>query len=109
MGNGNELICGPFQPFLEERLTEEVKRAKADNPLSPVLVLVGSHALSLYLEKMLADRLGAHANFRALTLRDFCERVAWEAIRDKAAAPAAVKGRILRGITRSCLLYTSPS
>ena len=101
MDTGKHLICGPFQPFLEERLTEEVGRAKAGTPLSPVLVLVGSHALALYLEKMLADRLGAHANFRALTLRDFCERVAWEEIRDKAAAPAAVKGRILRGITRS--------
>jgi ATP-dependent helicase/DNAse subunit B len=95
-----KLVCGRFRPDLEDRLTEEVARVKADDPLSPMLILVGSHVLAMYIEMMLADRLGAHANIRVLTLHDFCARLARGATHGKVTAPRVIKGRILRGITK---------
>jgi len=101
MGTKKTMVYGAFKPALEERLANEASALKEKDLLAPVLVLVGSHVLGRYLEKMLADRLGSHANIRILTLRDFSERLAGNGAGSGPPAPAAIKRWIVRDISGS--------
>jgi len=51
------VVVGPFRPVLEDALAGRIRAAKADDPGAPVLVLVGSNMLAMYLRRLLAERL----------------------------------------------------
>jgi len=64
------LYTGHLHPHLEEHFLAEVARRKERDPLEPVIVLVGSNLLGIYLRRRLAERYGGHINVRFLTLLD---------------------------------------
>jgi hypothetical protein len=63
----HRIITGPFNTALEDSLARDVADAKAADPLAPVVVLVGSNMLGMYLARMLARRGASHAGIRFLT------------------------------------------
>lgn len=66
------LVVGPSGPAphgIQEAFVEEVRLLKRGDPLRPLLVLVGSNYVRLHLSRLLAARLGGHANIR-FTLLD---------------------------------------
>jgi len=50
------LVTGPFRPALETALAAEIGAAKKGDPGAPVVVLVGSNMLALYLRRLVAER-----------------------------------------------------
>jgi ATP-dependent helicase/nuclease subunit B len=67
---GTRIITGRLHHDLEGTLFEHIALRKAEDPLSPVHVLVGSNLLGIYLRKRLALRTGGHINVRFLTFAD---------------------------------------
>ncbi len=55
---------------LERAFVAAVRAAKAEDPIAPVLVVVGSHLQHIYLRRLLARKLTAVANVRFITLMD---------------------------------------
>ena len=55
---------------LQREFVATVRTAKAEDPLAPVLVVVGSHLQHIYLRRLLARKLTAVANVRFVTLMD---------------------------------------
>jgi ATP-dependent helicase/DNAse subunit B len=72
----HQLFIGPFQPELEEGLLAFLKSKKETDPLSPLVVLVGSNLLGLYLRRFLVLRGLNHINLRFLTFIDFAKALA---------------------------------
>ncbi|MEW5807665.1 MAG: PD-(D/E)XK nuclease family protein [Acidobacteriota bacterium] len=64
------LYPGAFHPELEDSFVAEVQGIRNKNPLSPIIVLVGSNLLGLYLRRLLARRSGSIFNIRFLTFLD---------------------------------------
>ena len=56
---------------LEAALTAEAQAVRERDALAPVTLIVGSAALATYLSWLLAERLGGHANVRAVTIYRF--------------------------------------
>ena len=61
---------------LERAFVAAVRAAKADAPVAPVLVVVGSHLQHVYLRRLLARSLTAVANVRFVTLMDLAGELA---------------------------------
>ena len=55
---------------LERAFVAAVRAAKTEDPIAPVLVVVGSHLQHIYLRRLLARELTAVANVRFVTLMD---------------------------------------
>ena len=55
---------------LQREFVANVRAVKAEDPLAPVLVVVGSHLQHIYLRRLLARKLTAVANVRFVTLMD---------------------------------------
>ena len=72
------LFLGPFQPDLEEVLFAWVRAGKGKDFFAPLVVLVGSNLLALYLRRMLAQRGLNHINLRFLTFIDLARTLAAE-------------------------------
>lgn len=70
------IIFGPFQPHLEDSLVAAVTALRADDPLAPALLLVGSNHLGHGLTRLLARRLGGVAGLRTLTFLDAARALA---------------------------------
>jgi len=64
------LFLGPYQPVLEEAFLDWVQRKKGQDPLAPLVVLVGSNLLGLYLRRLLVLKGLDHFNIRFLTFID---------------------------------------
>jgi ATP-dependent helicase/nuclease subunit B len=64
MGELNVVAGSP--PLLRDEMAERVKRLRGSDPLSPITVLVGGSLQRPFLQRWLAERLGAHANLRVL-------------------------------------------
>lgn len=82
------LIAGPPAAGpggIQEAFIAQVKRLKAGDPLRPLSVLVGSNYLRLHLQRLLAVRLGGHANIVFRLLRDLA--------REHGTAPLVDRGR----------------
>ena len=62
-----------------------VRAAKADDPVAPVLVVVGSHLQHIYLRRRLARSLTAVANVRFVTLMDLAGELALPARAEQAS------------------------
>ncbi|MGD0623626.1 MAG: hypothetical protein ABSB32_02785 [Thermodesulfobacteriota bacterium] len=61
------LFLGPFQPELEGAFFDFVKNEKNRDPLAPLVVLVGSNLMGLYLRRLFAQGGLNHMNIRFLT------------------------------------------
>lgn len=77
---GHRLILGPFQPDLEEGFLQFVRSRKDRDPLQPLVVLVGSNLLGLYLRRLLVQRGNNHINIRFLTFIDLARDLAAESL-----------------------------
>ena len=71
----SRLYLGDFAA-LEAALAQEVRTAKERDALAPVLVVVGSTAVASCLPRVLAARLGGHANVRVLTVHRLASQLA---------------------------------
>jgi ATP-dependent helicase/nuclease subunit B len=71
-----KLYLGSFHPFLEESLCSEVQRVRTRDQVNPILILVGSNLLGLYLRRMLAQKLGVIFNVRFFTFIDLARTIA---------------------------------
>jgi ATP-dependent helicase/DNAse subunit B len=81
------LFLGPFQPELEEAFFLWVREKKEKDPLAPLVVLVGSNLLGLYLRRLLALRGLNHINLRFLTFIDLARALAAEPLDRKGLLP----------------------
>jgi len=74
-----QTILGPFEPYLENAVVDEISFYKGSSPFSPLLVLVPSAALRQHLKSVLSRRrrlslLNVHLlTFHQLSLRLFTE------------------------------------
>lgn len=73
-----KLYLGMFHPFLEDSLCSEIERVRDQDRLAPIIVLVGSNLLGLYLRRVLAQKLGFLFNVRFLTFIDLARTLATE-------------------------------
>ena len=83
---GGILTVGPGLAALERAFLAAVRAAKADDPVAPVLVVVGSHLQHVYLRRLLARSLTAVANVRFATLMDLAAELALPGPAEPAAA-----------------------
>ena len=67
---GSALVTSTDVVKLEAAFVDAVRAAKARDPATPVLVVVGSHLQHIYLRRRLAHSLTAVANVRFVTLMD---------------------------------------
>jgi len=72
------LFLGPFQPELEDAFLELVRTKKEKDRFVPLVVLVGSNLLGLYLRRQLVQRGLNHINLRFLTFIDLARALAAE-------------------------------
>lgn len=73
---------------LEREFLAAVRAAKADDPVAPVLVVVGSHLQHVYLRRMLARSFTAVANVRFATLMDLAAELALPSAAESAESAA---------------------
>ena len=70
---------------LEREFLAAVRAARADDPVAPVLVVVGSHLQHVYLRRLLARSFTAVANVRFATLMDLAAELALPGTAENAA------------------------
>lgn len=79
MAKGNRtLFLGPFQPELETAFLAWVRGKKEEDCFAPLVVLVGSNLLGLYLRRQLVRQGLNHINLRFLTFIDLARDLAAE-------------------------------
>jgi ATP-dependent helicase/nuclease subunit B len=72
------LFLGPFQPGLENAFLAWVRGKKEKDRFAPLVVLVGSNLLGLYLQRQLVRQGLNHINLRFLTFIDLARAMAAE-------------------------------
>ncbi|HEY1266008.1 MAG TPA: PD-(D/E)XK nuclease family protein [Candidatus Binatia bacterium] len=71
-----QILLGPFHPYLEDALVEEIIRLKRDNALAPVLILVPSNTLRRRLKILLSrERRLNFINLHMLTFFQLSRRL----------------------------------
>ncbi|NWG02419.1 MAG: exodeoxyribonuclease V subunit gamma [Syntrophaceae bacterium] len=73
-GNARILLTGDY-PVLESSFVNEIKVTRAQDTFNPLLILVSSKLLGLYLRRSLADQGVSHFNLRFKTLEEFAREV----------------------------------
>lgn len=68
---GFSIYLGPYQPFLEQSLFNEVKELRQRDPLIPLVVLVPNRLLVRHLREALAREHGQVFNIRFLTFHQY--------------------------------------
>ncbi len=76
LGKDKTLYLGSFHPFLEDALCTEVQSFRKRDQTHPIIVLVGSNLLGLYLRRTLAQKLEYLFNLRFLTFIDLARTIA---------------------------------
>ncbi|HYA28398.1 MAG TPA: PD-(D/E)XK nuclease family protein, partial [Acidobacteriota bacterium] len=105
-----QTILGPFHPYLENALVEEIVRYKQDDLLTPILILVPSDALRRRLKVLLTrERNLALLNVQILTFYQLSLRIYGESH----TAPPELRGDLfleeaLRQIIRTRQAATEP-
>lgn len=96
-----KLVCGAFQPGLEDRLTAEVRSAKEADIFFPLAVVVGSRALGFHITRLLARELGALLNVQVITFHDLAARLSAGPAPAPLhpQAPAALRAWLVRALT----------
>jgi len=87
MAGQNQLFLAPFQPELEEAFFDFLKKRKERDPLIPLVVLVGSNLLGLYLRRLLVQRGFHHINILFLTLIDLARALSAEPLNKEMLRP----------------------
>ena len=73
-------VLGPFHPYLENALAEEIRRHKTENALLPVLLLVPSDSLRRRLKILLTREQNLSlVNLQLLTFHQLSSRLSSEA------------------------------
>jgi len=85
--NGSRLVCCPSYSGLEAAFIEHVRALKAADPLKPVVAVVRSGLAITYLRRLLAERIGGHANVHLVTLEHLAGRLAAPALLATGARP----------------------
>ncbi len=78
LGKDKKLYLGSFHPFLEDSLCAEVQSIRSRDQINPIIILVGSNLLGLYLRRTLAQKLECLFNVRFLTFIDLARAIAAE-------------------------------
>ena len=68
--SAGNLWIGPFSSSFEDSFLKTIQTARAADPLSPIVILVGSNLLAAHLRHALARTGAGHANVRFLTFVD---------------------------------------
>ena len=72
-------VLGPFHPYLENALAEEIRRHKTENALLPVLILVPSDSLRRRLKVLLTREQNLSlVNLQLLTFHQLSSRLSAE-------------------------------
>ena len=83
----HRLVLAPFPPDLEEGFLHIVKSRKGRDLMCPLVVLVGSNLLGLYLRRLLVQRGISHLNIRFLTSIDLARLLTAESFTEQGLAP----------------------
>jgi hypothetical protein len=92
------LVVGPSGTTphgIQEAFVEEVRLLKRGDPLRPLLVLVGRNYVRLHLSRLLASRLGGHANIRFLLLDELARQYGTPPLVDRGRRRLPEMGRDL--------------
>ncbi|MGQ9694656.1 MAG: PD-(D/E)XK nuclease family protein [Thermodesulfobacteriota bacterium] len=89
------LFLGPFHPELEAEFIRRVKEKKSSDPMAPVLVLVGSNLLQIYLQRLLLLKGFPHVNVRFLTFIDLARLIAFPPLMEQGRAPLPLGGELV--------------
>jgi ATP-dependent helicase/DNAse subunit B len=65
------IYLGPYQPFLEQSLFDEIKGLRSADPLAPLVILVPNRLLVRHLHEALAREHGQVFNIRFLTFHQY--------------------------------------
>ncbi len=106
-----QTILGPFHPYLEDALVEEILGHKENLPLSPLLILVPSDSLRRRLKVLLAQERGLNLlNLHILTFYQLSRRLLEERLgaQTQPLQDNSVLEEILRQIIRMGLPGTTP-
>jgi len=87
MAGQNQLFLAPFQPELEEAFLDFIKEKKERDPLIPLVVLVGSNLLRLYLRRLFVQKGLNHINLRFLTFLDLARALSEESLSKQMLRP----------------------
>ena len=82
-----QLFLGPFQPELEEAFFALIKEKREQDPLAPLVVLVGSNLLALYLRRLLVLKGLNHINIRFCTFLDLAKLLTVESLNEEGLRP----------------------
>jgi ATP-dependent helicase/DNAse subunit B len=99
--SSHRLYTSPYLAALEKALLSAVQKEKADDPLRPVVILVGSHLLGRYLVRMLARESGGLVNVRFVTIMQLASilgRDHLEAERGLRPFPGELEGALLGSV-----------
>ncbi len=80
---------------LQQAFVGELRAIRAEDPLRPIRVLVGSSILRLHLSRLLAATLGGHANVTFSLLKELALEIGAPALRDKGRRHLSDQGRRL--------------
>jgi ATP-dependent helicase/nuclease subunit B len=89
------LFLAPFQPELEGAFFDFEKNKKSRDPLAPLVVLVGSNLLGLYLRRLFVQKGLNHINIRFLTFIDLARALAEEPLREDRRSPLPRFGELV--------------
>ncbi len=106
-GFSMQTVLGPFHPYLEDALVEEILGHKKDSPLSPLLILVPSDSLRRRLKVLLAQERGLSLlNLHILTFYQLSLRLLEE--RHGAQAQPLQDNSLLEEILRQIIRMKLP-
>jgi len=106
-----QIVLGPFHPYLEDALVEEILRLKEDEPLAPILLLVPSNFLRRRVKILLARERGLNLlNFHILTFFQLSRRLLEERFGSQVPAlqESGLFEEVLRQTIRTKLPGTAP-
>ncbi|HTM10223.1 MAG TPA: PD-(D/E)XK nuclease family protein [Verrucomicrobiae bacterium] len=106
-----QIVLGPFHPYLEEALVEEILHLKKGEPLAPILLLVPSNSLRRRLKVFLARERGLNfLNLHILTFFQLSRRLLEERFGSEAPVlqESGLLEEVLRQIIRARLPGTAP-
>lgn len=102
-----QIVLGPFHPYLEDALVEEILRLKEGEPLAPVLLLVPSNSLRRRLKLLLARERGLNLiNLHILTFFQLSRRLLEE--RFGSQVPVLQENGLLEEVLRQTIRAKLP-
>src|SRR5689334_7841731 len=102
-----EIVLGPFHPYLEDAVVQEIVRLKDGDPLAPILVLVPSNSLRRRLKILFSRERGLNfLNLHILTFFQLSRRLLEE--RFGGQIPALQESGLLEEVLRQTIRTKLP-